>query len=188
MEDKTLAMANTCYQDGCRLCDLNNKCRKTLIANERCDYSNVCYSKLSKINCKNHKQNYSKALDEYTKSKTAENRQKVKKTYRRLIKCIELRDKQWRKINYMNKCKNKICYIKCEKYQQEYNKARDEYIKKQNKNNARNIYWGYVRLNKCHKARIASITGPDGWGAIQAQPTLDNLSGFGINNGNIYNY
>lgn len=72
------------------------------------------------------------------------------------------------------KCKQKVCYGNCNSYKQNYLDA----VK--NKKSAQKINIARIKLNNCYRIKIESSSGTDGWGATPAQPTLDNMMGFGL--------
>ena len=77
-------------------------------------------------------------------------------------------------------CDELVICIDCERYKQEYLKALEDYNKNKKMEERRNWYIRQMRLDRCYRAKIASSSGTDGWGAIPANPTLDNKMGYGI--------
>lgn len=175
------AMDTICYKAGCSHCCKGNDNRDTLdnvntqSVNEMDNNDN---SKIVKSEYQEYYDEYIKILSDYNNNPTRGKLKKLKRLQLKIDRSRRIRINCEKVKNELCKrCNTKVCYINCDRYYKEYMESLKKFRKENNNRTRRNLYRGYVRLDKCKRAKIESSVGPDGWGSTPAMPTYDRRNG-----------
>lgn len=177
------AMDTICYKAGCSHCckennddnyNVNMVNTKSVNSMDSIDNS----KKVVKSKYQEYYDKYIKILSGYNINPSQDKLKKLRRLQTKIHRSRRIRINCEKVKNELCKrCNTKVCYIKCDRYYKEYMESLKKFRKENNNRTRRNLYSGYVRLDKCRRARIESSVGPDGWGSTPAMPTYDRRNG-----------